>query len=677
MKLAEQAAKLDRLQRSRLFKIIATVVVIVLAGATVLTSVVTSAGDTPAANAAPAVEAPEGAGGVVDDALATSAAGRSIADLAERARDPVAVTVATGIVAGVLVLIIWIGMALTYVALGVGGLIICGPLYLIEGTREWGTLLSGVFVLWGAFAALLRGAGFLLAGPGPVFSIARNVLNEAARMKLSVVFIVLLVFGLAALPGLLNEDSPLRYRVQSFLQYGTGGAFWLIALLTVTFSVATVAFEQRDRVIWQTMTKPVRPWQYILGKWLGVSTLGAVLLTITSTGVFLFVEYLRQQPAVGERQAYIAFSDRGVSEDRRILESQVLASRVMVKDEEHEAKAEIVADLIQERLDTNARLDPAFRPTPSIMAEIEKVAIERADGILRTIPPGGVREFTFPGIDVDAAGQRPVILRYRVDTTNNAPDELYKISISVANLPPMVRQVSLGTPNTLTIAPMIFSELSGRMVIPEDPIFPQLERALVEGRAPGWQYMPIEQMLTDDGDLVIQIVNGDWNQKVMNPDYIQVPQNWIGVSYTDGSYYVNFARVAFVLWLKLSFLAMLGITAATFLSFSVSIMVTMGSFLVAEASGYMADTIDYFAVTGDDRQPLLFNHLAAAITRAVTWLFETYTNLRPTQKLVGGEAMGWGDVSQGVLLLGAWTLVLWMIASLIFRRRELATYSGR
>ena len=104
---------------------------------------------------------------------------------------------------------------------------------------------------------------------------------------------------------MLEVDSPLRYRVQSFLQYGTGGSFWIIAILTLVFSVSTVAFEQRDKTIWQTMTKPVASWQYVLGKWLGVVGLNAVLLTVCASAVFLFTEYLRQQPARGEQSAFV------------------------------------------------------------------------------------------------------------------------------------------------------------------------------------------------------------------------------------------------------------------------------------------------------------------------------------------------------------------------------------
>ena len=63
-------------------------------------------------------------------------------------------------------------------------------------------------------------------------------------MKISAIFVVLLVFLLASMPLLLDPGQNLRYRVQSFLQYGIGLSYTIIATLTALFSVYTVATEQ-------------------------------------------------------------------------------------------------------------------------------------------------------------------------------------------------------------------------------------------------------------------------------------------------------------------------------------------------------------------------------------------------------------------------------------------------
>jgi ABC-type transport system involved in multi-copper enzyme maturation permease subunit len=62
---------------------------------------------------------------------------------------------------------------------------------------------------------------------------------------------------------------------------------------------------------------------------------------------------------------------------------------------------------------------------------------------------------------------------------------------------------------------------------------------------------------------------------------------------------------------------------------------------------------------------------------AVTWMFRTYSDLKPTTRLVDGRLLDWGNVSWGAIVLIAWTGALFAAGVGIFRRRELATYSGQ
>jgi hypothetical protein len=58
-------------------------------------------------------------------------------------------------------------------------------------------------------------------------------------------------------------------------------------------------------------------------------------------------------------------------------------------------------------------------------------------------------------------------------------------------------------------------------------------------------------------------------------------------------------------------------------------------------------------------------------------LFKIYADLRPTGRLVDGLRLSWADVSWGVAVLSLCTAVLYVVGVLVFRRRELATYSGQ
>ncbi|MEM8758427.1 MAG: hypothetical protein AAGF47_11675, partial [Planctomycetota bacterium] len=368
MSLRDTWTRFDIAQRTRSFKLVASAAIVLIILALGIGRVVQHYSPETPAQAAAATDTagagtPEADTGPGETITNTGAAQRLLSGVIDRGRSPVGFVLSVVIVGAIMLVVTWLGLLITYSGIVLGTAAVILPLSLFDSTRSLATLLGGIGSLAVAFTVLLRGAQLLLAGSNPVLAIARNVLAEAVRLKLSIVFIALLIFGLAALPGLMDPETPLRYRVQSFLQYGTGGSFWLIALLVVAFSVSTVATEQRDKILWQTITKPVAAWQYILGKWLGVSTLAALLLAVNACGVFLFVEYLRQQPALGEREAFVALGDEGISEDRMILETQVLTAQRTVYAAEPEPSIEEINRLIESRVDDIRTRDPGFQLT--------------------------------------------------------------------------------------------------------------------------------------------------------------------------------------------------------------------------------------------------------------------------------------------------------------------------
>jgi hypothetical protein len=140
---------------------------------------------------------------------------------------------------------------------------------------------------------------------------------------------------------------------------------------------------------------------------------------------------------------------------------------------------------------------------------------------------------------------------------------------------------------------------------------------------------------------------------------------------------MNFLRVAMVLWIKLAFLAMLAITAATFLSFPVACLVAFSAFLVAEGAGFLTTALEYYEATGVGNQVTYWKIPVRAVGLVVAGMFKTYAELRPTTKLVDGRLLAWASVAWGAGVLAIWSAFLYGLATVIFRRRELATYSGQ
>lgn len=658
--LKELAGRLNRAQQSLRFKVIASILVLVFgiggfSSWLVYINAPQRAAEVPAQPRQAQTEPGEAPGDEAASAPGPRFDPNAVRDLLG-SRDAT-LPVATGFAAGVgLALgVIWLGVSLTYLGLAALASIIAGPLTLIEATRGFGQLLIGGVILTASFSILMQAMRLALGGGSPTMAIARNVLAEAVRMKISVVFIVLLVFLLAGLPGFLDESQPLRFRVQSFLQYSVGGSFWVIALMTIFFAVGTVAFEQRDRIIWQTMSKPVRPIEYILGKWIGVMGLNAVLLTVSASGIFLFTEYLRNQPAQEEVRAFVPLRpEMGITTDRMLLESQVLVARAGAEPDPPQIRSEMVEQAVQRQVEDAISRDASLagdeRRLRDLRYGIEQAQIRELRDRYRSIAPGDYRVFTFSGLGNAKELNRSLTLRYKINAGGDDPTRLYRVlfRVQASGFPrDYVRQVVLNQTQTISFYPIIEDE---------------------RGR--------VSEAITDDDQLILEVYNGNPFTGEVNPLSIRFPPEGLEILYPAGSYEMNFVCVMAALWVKLGFLAAVAIAAGTFVSFPVACMIGLVVLFAAETSGFLMTALQEYPFFKPSGEFDLVGALFRAPAYPIAWMFQTYAELRPTTSLVEGRLVPWDRMLGSALIIAGWIAAVLGIAWAIFRKRELAMYSG-
>lgn len=641
MKPAEWLSRLNRLQQTRPFKIVASFVIVALVAAGIGTWIVlTRAPDT-----AEAIQAGAEAAAEHQEALAEAQAmvrgedeARGLRQMLGSSSPTVSVSVAIAGVGLVALIVTWLGLALTYLGLALIAGVVAAPLYAFDATRVWGETILGAIALTASFTALLQALRALLGYGHPVFAIARNTLSEAVRMKISLVFIVLLIFFLAGLPFFLDDDQPLRYRVQIFLQYGIGGSFWVLALLTVFFSIATVAFEQRDKVIWQTVTKPVPAWQYLLGKWLGVVALNGALLAVTGAGVFLFTQRLRFEPAMGELKAFV--SEAGPSSpslDRVLLESQVLTARAATPFVRPVIDPTVLDGAVEDEVRRIKTQDPTWVGTARDRELLREAMVETAMLQYRTIGVGVGQQFTFEGLQRAREGGRPVTLRYKINAGTDNPSTLYRVFFVVGDTVRAERQVTLNTTQTFELP---------------------------------------SEVISDDGTVSVEVWNGNPMTGEFNPRPLTISPDEFEILYIAGGYELNYLRIMLVVWMKLAFIGAVGIAASTFLSFPVACLVTMGVLFVAEASGYLVESLDWY--TADTKEG--FDYIAFVsrlIAVPVSYAFAWYGDLDLAGSLADGRLIGWTPALRGAGLLILGSVFMLGLGWAIFRKRELALYSGK
>ncbi|MFG0291699.1 MAG: hypothetical protein ACF8MJ_00940 [Phycisphaerales bacterium JB050] len=663
MNLSQLWQRLDVLQKTVRFKVIASIVVLVLSIGSYAAIVVTMNSALPVTDHTQQQdeETPE-AGERIERSTAEIVEERLQSGIAAAEREAPLETVigVAYIVCTVIALAtIWLGLAITYLGLALLTAAVAYPISLIPGLEGLGRLGLSIIPLVFILVTLLELARILLGGSHPVLAIARNLLNEAVRMKISLVFIVILLILLAVIPTALNEEQPLRYRVQQWMQYGTGFGYMVLALMTVFFCAASVAFEQRDKIIWQTVTKPVPAWAYITGKWFGVMVLNAVLLLVVSGGVFLFTQYLELQPAHGEvayhrvidRSAETGIRDtsvRGNGEpdyrtlDRRLLEDQVMVARVGVEPLKEVPDPERVEEIVNRRIQEMRTDDPRLEVTERLRSTIRQEILEQGKAWERAVPLGSVKVFVFTGLEKFYGSDKELSLRYQIHAGSNDPTELYTVGFRVNGLNWPPAQTESGRDGVRQVGLKVT------------------------------QVMPIPAgMISDEGTLVFEVYNFP-----SNPKTIRFPPDGLELLYPAGGYELNFTRVCTVLLIKLGFIAAVAIALSTFLSFPVAVVVTLCVLFATESAGYMAESLGSFSTTSPEGNILPLNAIAKPITELVVWIFGVYTSLRPIESLSDGRLLSWGDLAYTIGMIGAWTLVMLTFGIAMFRNRELAIYSG-
>ena len=303
------------------------------------------------------------------------------------------------------------------------------------------------------------------------------------------------------------------------------------------------------------------------------------------------------------------------------------------------------------------------------------------------------RTFIFEGVKLKPDADVPLVLRYRIDSAANEPDRQYKLSFQLPGMAPIVRPTGLGHSHSLPLAPVLVLPASAtqpmpRVILPDDPNFTRAMEAYKADRLPGAQYITAGEML-DKGRFAVQISNGQFayqtdNQgRILNPviipndEMIQFPGGGLSLSYPAGSYHANYARTMGILWIKLAFLAMLGIFCSTFLSFPVASMVSFGVFLMAESAGYVRLAVDNYSTLGNDDNVNFLKVAISFISYAVSWIFNVYADLKPVERLVNGQLVGGVDMLVAGGVIGVWCVLLFLGSVMIFRKRELAIYSGQ
>ena len=541
----------------------------------------------------------------------------------------------------------------------VGGL---NYLFLYHGRVGSAIALAGVWIMTLGFIFGLWLIRRLLAPGWPITGIARTVIDEGVRMKVVLVFIVGLVLIVPILPFVLDPAERLEYRLQFFLTWAMTCIGVLLGILTIFLSCSTITSEINDRQIFLTMSKSVSRAEYLLGKWLGIALLNLLLVIVGGFGVFMMAKIVEGS------QVQSVF-------DRLAVQNQVMVARAAVR------PAPPPEQDLGRMFD--ARLQQLIRERPEDyegeLSPKDRRAIEMHVLVKwHTIGPRESQTFVFAGVnrakrfaaksaDTEGGPNRGTIqLRLKPKHSKSAPDRMVRMALWVNGRPFPVAQN--GQHMELKLA-------SGNFHVLDLPL------ALVDEQ--GKMAVRVQNILLSDPDKT-------WPHSVTF-----APDSDIELYYTVGTFEGNLARALLLIWIRLTFLAMLGLLTATFLGFHVAWLLALLVYFAASISGYLVEALsDYAGLVGTGMS--FFDLITGLLGNLGTALSGGYVveSIRVVLRIIGeffvhcvpylggydpvplisdGRLVPWSLVGRAALVIGlGWGGTSAVVAWWIFRKRELA-----
>ena len=451
---------------------------------------------------------------------------------------------------------------------------------------------------------------------GRIWAVARNTISQALHMKVALVVIVMLVILLPLMGIVMGGDGTLKGKLQTFVSYGLSLTSLLLCILTIAVSTHTLTEEIKRKQIFLALTKPVHRYEILAGKFLGIVILDVFLLAFFGAVIFGFTRFMPKMVKADEKEVAKAndtfFTSRAVLTDP--IDMDAVRKNVEIEFARRVKEGVIPAEMT---------IASAKSVKQSIMAE------ER--GKIVNIQPGGSRVWRFKNVRPKNPDEQ-LFVQYKLESVSPGIDKLYSYW-----------QVGDDRAAIQDIKTRIGYYQS------TDPI-----RTVQEFE------FPSELISTDEeGYVSVSLFNPFANRTVIVAKEVKL-------LYRAGSFAGNYIRSMGVILTRLVFLAALGVSVSTWLSFPVAILVCLVVFFTGTVNGFIVEAIE-----GLGQGMAIFYTLTI---RPLLWFLPVFDGeFNPTPYMVSGEFLKWSTLGRIFLVTGfVKSSVLILLGILIFHKREIA-----
>ena len=438
-------------------------------------------------------------------------------------------------------------------------------------------------------------------------------------MKIAVVFIILLIVLLPAMGVSMTGDGTLKGRLQTFVSYGFSLTSFLLSFLTIVVSVYSLTSDIQQRQIYTVLTKPIRRFQLLLGKLLGVILLDVALLVLFSAVIYAVIIYTPK-------------FYRASQAERAQADNEFFTARAGLIPPEVDVKQEV--DDTYKRLEETGQL-PLGVSNNKVSRKNYKEALTQSIKLgKRAVVVGHELVWEFNNVKPLDPNQS-FFIRFKYDVSVNPPDLQVFGKWFAGDDRPFKYGAKVQTPiYTFDRKDLIrtFYEIE----VPADSV-------------------------AEDGYLAVGFFNIPLNNTVV----IFPPEDGLEVLYKADTFTANFLRAVLLILFRLIFLACLGILASTFLSFPVAVLLCLAVFFTATISGFCLESFDF--LSGN------LSSVYSYTLRPIVQLLPQFDKFSSTKFLVPARLLSWSLLAKVVFsLICIKAVLLWLAALLIFSYKEIA-----
>lgn len=449
-----------------------------------------------------------------------------------------------------------------------------------------------------------------------------NVTSKAAfRYRLFWAMAALLIISVVGLPLVIKGDGTAQGLTQVLITYTLGAVTTLLGFFTLWFSCGTLARDIEESQMQTVCVKPIGRWQIWLGKWLGIMAINAMLLAIAGSLDFVLLQYRARQLPVAQQ---------------KILQDQVFIARAGAKEQPPDLKGLVDQAVAEWHKKNKGQIlsDPDA-------AELRKTYTAQARAFYEEVDPGSWKRVPW-GIDLsrlpEKVRHRPLEVRVKFHTAAMNPAETYALQWEIAT-PEMKQPMQM----QVVFPPDSFQDFP----IPADVIGPK-------------------------GQMALQVFN-------QNDSTLTFPlEDGFEVLYYENTFAVNFARGLMVILCWMGFLSLVGLAAASELSFPVAAFASIAVLVMGLFSGTLSTIVEQNTIFGFNARTSDYNHTAidnvvVPFFHGVLTVINMVQGFSPIDSLSTGRSVTWGELglafSQIILLLGG---IFAILGIALFVRRELA-----